>query len=513
MLKRIYSWLKQKIFSYRYRALDNYTREYIQYLDQLFARAGTAGGFDYLCTILRVEGLTSGHWDAFVEAEEASRDISNLLRKGNSKKLGKRKTRLGLFLYCHLTEMSAPYEILANLLRCCQNESYKFYPFAHLVEVYKPKNATLLFSRRKLPSPIKKINHLKELAQVCGEEKLGNMFDGFFKNDVRNAFYHSDYTLTEDEFRIIEGSELGNKIIKMEELSEYLTRCFAFYSAFFIVLNKVRRSLAQGKRYHRWANYEVLELLSRKGELTGFKLHFPSGTYAMFERTKDGGTNGLNFMLRERGIQFNVGDLNKYNQATDWFVDGEPFEEFGTRYNEYGYWRPVVFGGDSERVQTMARQATNDRDAEGCLFYIYATGHKAIEFVIRTDKPISKRLSIKQPFWKKEKRLVIEKCEEASGENTHVYDCSLFLRGSQESDVLAGISEIRDFVSKIKDKGIEIKHRLKYQMYADMSEQAENGEGGTMVISLRMDDPRTTLVTNNLGMFPKTDWKIKNEWI
>lgn len=511
-IPKLYLKAKQKIFSYKYPALDEYTHEYIEYLENLFTRAGNAGGFDYLCTILRVEGITSENWDAFVEAEEASRDISEILRKGYGKKMIKRKTRLGLFLYCHLTEMSAPYEILANLMRCCQNKSYKFYPFSDLVQIIKNKNNPF-HTKRKLPSPIKKIKNLKELASACGEEKIGKIFDSFFRNNIRNAFYHSDYTLTNKEFRIIEGSDLGKETITLEELSEYLARCFAFYSAFFIVYNRVRKSLASGKKYYRWPNYEVLELLSNNDELTGFKLHFPTGTYSMFERTKERGTNGFNFTLQEEGVQFFVGELSKYEQATDWFVNGKPFEELGTRYNTYGYWRPVVFRGNSERIKQLARKATDDKDAEGCLFYIYATGHKAIEFVLKTNKPINKNKSIKFPFFKKNKKIETELCQEISNENLYIYDGTLFLNGQEENDVLSGIKEIDNYMEQLKKNGFEIKYRLKYKMYSDLSEYSEKGEGGVITISLRMDDPRSTLVTNNLGMFPKTDWKIKKEWI
>ncbi|QSH39351.1 hypothetical protein JXR01_03585 [Candidatus Kaiserbacteria bacterium] len=504
--------IARKIFPSKRTKMEEYTAEYARYFDNLFAKAANAGGFQYLCTILRVEGLTSGHWDAFVEAEEASRDISNILRKTKGNRKEKRAIRLGLFLYCHLTEMSAPYEILANLLRGCQNAPYSVYPFHHLVRIVGGKNTQPWEKKRLPPSPAAKIAHLEELGKECGEEELNQIINEFFRNNVRNAFYHSDYALSDDEFRIVEGSQmLGKEVIKIEELSEYLTKCFAFYSAFFIVYNNIRRGLAYGKKFHRWPNYEVLEFLTDEKELNGFKVHFPNGSHAMFQRKKYGGTDGYNFMFEKEGIGLQVGDLKKYHEATDWFVGDEPFDEFGTRYNPYGKWQPIVFSRDSDRIQKMARDATEDRDAEGCLFYIYATGHKAIEFVLKTNKPITWFSSMRGPFWSVKKNFIVKKCDPVGG--AYIYDGTVFLDGKSEKDVLAGLARISEFVTALESKGIEVKSRLKYQMYSDLSDRAKDGGDGTFSVTISMDDPRSTLVANNLGMFPKSDWKIRPEWI
>jgi len=144
--------LKNRIKGWFYRkrnpVLSKYTDEYSECFESLFNRAATTSGFNYLCTILRVEGITSGHWDAFVEAEEAAMDFSKLLRK-MGKGQEKRALRMGLFLYSHSTEMSAPYEIIANLLRSCQDKPYKMYPFAHLVRVEKAWHIASLYLQEK----------------------------------------------------------------------------------------------------------------------------------------------------------------------------------------------------------------------------------------------------------------------------------------------------------------------------------------------------------------------------
>lgn len=462
-----------------------------------------------------MEGITTGHWDAYVEAEEAALDFSQILRKiGRRNKYAKRALRMGLFLYCHSTEMSTPYEIIANLLRCCQDKSYKMYPFAHLIRV--EKKAGDLFGRRFLPSSQKKITHIKELAAVCGEDEIGRIFDGFFRNNVRNAFYHSDYAIAETEFRIIKGSRLGEEAIKLDELADVLARCFAFYSAFFITLKRVRQQFATGKKFMKWPNYEVLELLSRDGELTGFKVHFPSGTHAFWERQKYKGTMGVNVICDEDDIQLMVGDLDKYRTAEGWKVDGKLFDEYGTRYNRVGYWRPIVFLRDSESVQRRAVSTSKDKVVQGCLFYIYATGHKAIEFVIKSDKNLFSGEKYVEPRFFVDKQIEIHALGMTDSKK-YLYDGTYFLKSDLPEDIKTGTERIKELVARLAKKNeADAKYRLKYQLYADLGqkpeEREENGKK-IFTISISMDDPRSTLVTNNLKMFPRTDWRIKEVWI
>ena len=505
------TWIKNFFKKEDKTALQLYTKEYLEYFDHLFSRAANANGFSYLYTILRVEGMTSGHWDAFVEAEDTAMDFSKLLRK-MGKKEDKRKIRMALFLYCHSTEMSVPYEVVANLLRVSMDQPYKMYPFAHLIRVEKSK--TSIFAKRHLPYPKQKIKHIKELASAAGEEKISEIFDGFFRNDVRNAFYHSDYTITDDEFRIIQGGEIGKEVISLEEISEILARCFAFYSAFFITYNRVRKGLAEGQRYQRMPNYEVLELLSDKDEgLTGFKIHFPNGGHAMFERKKYEGTTGINFMIEEEGISLNVGELSSYKNATGWFVEGKPFVQLGTRYNRVGHWYPIVFNRNAQPLQTKAHQATTDKVVQGCLFYIYATGHMAVEFVIKSQSALFEGDILSLPFSNKKKSITVHKVAETPS-GMFIYDATFHLEKDDPTTVRTALDEIEKLIAEFKIKDGDLRWRLKYQLYSSPSDNdIEPNDDGSFTIVLSMDDPRHTMVASNLTMFPKSDWKIKEAWI
>jgi hypothetical protein len=502
--------IEDKIHTTRRPVLSKYTKEYIDYLYHLFFRAANTNGFNHLCTILRVEGIKCGHWDSLLEAKETGDDMSKLLRSAGRWRKKKRALRLGLFLYCHLTEMSAPYEVIANLLRGCQDQLYKVYPFEHLIRVHNKKD---FFSKRHLPSPKQKIKHIEELALRCGEEKINKTISGFFRNDIRNAFYHSDYTIENDEFRIIEGSTIGQEVIKLDDLSNYLTKCFAFYSAFFIVFENIKKELVKGKKFHRWSNYEVLELLSDKNELTGFKIHFPNNSYAMFERKGYEGTMSMNISCEKEGVSLFVGDINKYKEAEDWHVGGKPFIEFGTRYNNYGYWKPIIFCGDSDKITKKITGLTDDKINQGCLFYVFATGHSAIEFALKSKRRLfgsKKEYSV--PFFAKEKNVVIKEC--GFYNDFYLYDGTYFINDKTPESIDKGLKWIENFIQSQSKNNQDISYRLKYQIYQDVSSGAKKeNDDSSFSISFSTDDPRNTMVATDLRIFPKSDWKIREEWI
>lgn len=478
-----------------------YTKEYDEYLFSLFQRASNTSGFEYLCTIIRVHGITNGHWDTFVEAEEAANDISEIMRELNSETEKKKALRLGLFLYCHLTEMSAPYEILMNLIRCIKSERYHIQPFHHLVKT--TKNGTRIF-----PSPFSKIKELETATISINENKLTEIINGFFNKNIRNAFYHSDYAITEDEFRIIEGSKYGAEVHSLETISDMLARCFGFYSAFFSAYKRAKKYFSHTRTYHRWPNYEVLEILKENDDLLGFKLHFPNGGHAMFSRKPYEGTMGLNIMFEENGLTYNVGLLDSYRNASDWMVDGKKFIEHGTRYNPYGYWRPIIFSRSADTIQKKMVELTQDHDLQGLVFYVLATGHIAIEFVITSKQNLFESDNYLKNVDDKKS---IEIIKFQSDENTFIYDGTVFLNSESLEDISKGFSLMNKTIEEMKIKDPELRHTLKYQIYR--SSKPKVAEDGSFYISLEMDDPRSIMVASNLQMFPKSDWKIKAEWV
>lgn len=155
---------------------------------------------------------------------------------------------------------------------------------------------------------------------------------------------------------------------------------------------------------------------------------------------------------------------------------------------------------------------SNDKTAQGCLFYIFATGHKAIEFALKSNRRLFKWNEYSSPRFRKDKKIIIKSCGECDN-NLFLYDGAVFLKSKEEKDVQDAIKDVNNLVDYFKQKGIEIEYRLKYQLYVTAPSKKEKNEDGTFSITFSMDDPRNTLVASSLDMFPKSDWRIKEEWI
>lgn len=117
-----------------------FREEYKAYLWDLFHRAQDKGGFNFVLSLLRFHGMSIGHWDPMVEAREALNDLSEIIRQAvQDQDKVKRLYRLSLLVYCHATEMSAPYEILYNILNCVHGKNYEMSPFAGLIRPKKKR--------------------------------------------------------------------------------------------------------------------------------------------------------------------------------------------------------------------------------------------------------------------------------------------------------------------------------------------------------------------------------------
>ncbi len=472
-----------------------YYQEYSNCLGHLFNLARDTNGLQFIYTLLRVSGIQDGGWDPFVEAQEALFEFSKILQRASRKGINKNSFRLALLIYCHSVEMAAPYQMLYNLLRCAQGKNYVPFPFpGYPLGKKKPFNV-------RPQSPTRKIASLVQEAEKIGDKKLGTEMSSFFDDDIRNAFYHSDYSLTDTEFRICENGL--PKSISFGDLSEKLSRCFAFYQAFFDLYKQHRLSFGGTKKYHRMPNFEVFELLTDKKEgLVGFKMHFSSGSTAFWERRKER-VHGINVMLEKDHINFFVGDLSKLKRK--WMVNGNVFREKNTRYNNPCTWKPIFFYGKAEEVIAEVKSESNDKNVQGCLFYIKCTGHESIEFAVKANKPLSDSKEIRNG------KFELKLCD-CSSDGTFVYDGTYFVNSDKAREIKVGINRIEKFAEGFRQRGIEVTYILKYHLERKMNPPTNNS-GRSFTISFEMDDPRNTLCLSDFGILPKTDWKIKPEWI
>jgi hypothetical protein len=295
-------------------------------LAPLFEGTARTSAFDLACTLLRVGGLEMEDWDAFNETRAAVGDYNWILGEVRKRSIISAR-RVGLLMYCQAVEMNAVHEILVNLLRSRANLPYATAPLRSLG--HNPKKSGLgLFTGYRPPSATRKFKVICQLAERVGYPELNTAIDRFFDERMRNAFSHSDYILTDSYFRLREGGVAQQ--IDVQELDRRLTECFAFYGAFLDLHDDWIHALGRGKRFHRWPNYEVLELLSSEDEgLYGFNVHFSNGAKATYMRRKASGTRGsANIMFDAGGVNFFVGNLETLEKV--WKIDGKPVDDWSS---------------------------------------------------------------------------------------------------------------------------------------------------------------------------------------
>jgi hypothetical protein len=221
-------------------------------------------------------------------------------------------------MYCQAVEMAAPHEIITNILRIINKLPYIYDPFEELKR--RKKNWSYI-----PPSAKSKFEVTKKLSLQCKETKLIEIIESFFDDEIRNAFSHSDYILTDSFFRFTEGGPA--KQIDLKIIEEKINRCFDYYSSFMSLHKNWLLKLSKLKKYHKWSNYEVLELLSSKEDgLYGFHIHFSNGSKATYSR-RTIGVEAINLFIEQDGqLNFMCGNLEDLEPV--WKVNGKPVDDW-----------------------------------------------------------------------------------------------------------------------------------------------------------------------------------------
>lgn len=288
--------------------------KYFRILNTLFYKALEKMPFDTLCTVLRVGGVSDANWDPFEESRDALDDFNWILEISGKERSERCQTRVALLMYCQLVEMTAPHEILINLLRCIHGDGYSVVPFFHLEKRGKKRKPFSCVPA----SANAKFKYICDKAAEYKEDELVSAIKAFFSDEIRNAFSHSDYIITDKHFRFTGELEL-------EELGRIINECFKFYSAFIPLHHRWLYRLSQLRKYHKWPRYEVLELLSDENGVYGFNVHFSNGSKSTYSR-RPTGIVAMNIFCEENGVGFMVGDIDAREPV--WKVDGVPVEDW-----------------------------------------------------------------------------------------------------------------------------------------------------------------------------------------
>lgn len=165
--------------------------DFFNALDPLFSMAQDKSDFEFIFTLLNIQGVQDVGWDAF----ETTRDIFETFDKLKSKiKYSSEQLHLFLVLYGLILEASYPYDLLYNLLRVISGDRYSAFCFPD-IKLGKSGKTRPMFTSEKF-------NKVKALAQRQGLIKNLQPLISIFDKNLRNATFHSNYCLYGDELRI-----------------------------------------------------------------------------------------------------------------------------------------------------------------------------------------------------------------------------------------------------------------------------------------------------------------------
>ena len=272
---------------------DEKRETYIEFLKPLFLPDDPVSHdiINYFSSLLRVFGMEDRGWDPYAESRATLEDLNSFFKLNLPEEYfpdpGATHWRLGLLLYSHIVEMDAPYEVLTNLLRFQLNKGYNPNAYFEFLTVKEKES----IAKRSLPTG-RKIKIIKDLSAEVGLPNVGAIFDDFYDNHLRNAIGHSDFILTNDDFRC-RGSASGitGFQISYAKLNKKLTAAKAFIAAFFQIERWARE--VWGLQKHKALPYDphykglIEVLVDAHNTMCGFRVHWPNGSESTYSRTKD----------------------------------------------------------------------------------------------------------------------------------------------------------------------------------------------------------------------------------
>jgi hypothetical protein len=159
---------------------------YLTAVDRLFTKAKIECEFDFLHSLIPVFNLQDAGWDPYETTIGAVASTLELIKDSDD---FVKVRHLQLWLWGHIVEASAPYELLARLLAVATGN--------------RPKRTHFPDSDRGLPqSPGQKIVALQRAAVELGLSDSIEPLAEIWDRDLRNAIFHAEYTLYGSDVRI-----------------------------------------------------------------------------------------------------------------------------------------------------------------------------------------------------------------------------------------------------------------------------------------------------------------------
>jgi hypothetical protein len=191
--------------------------DFFNALDPLFDKAQQKSDFEFVCTLINVQGTQDAGWDSFETTQDIFETFNNLKTKV---KYNKEQLHLFLVLYGLILEASYPYDTLCNLLRVISGDRYSAFCFPD-IKIGKSGKTRPVFASEKLAK-------IKAMAKSLGLEKNIEPLADIFDKELRNAIFHSDYSTYDDEVRLIRPT----KIYSTTQIMEIINKTLAYHEVF-----------------------------------------------------------------------------------------------------------------------------------------------------------------------------------------------------------------------------------------------------------------------------------------
>ena len=212
---------------------ENYAQSIVKYLnclEPLFEKAQKKSEFQFILTLLRVRGIQGAGEDPYENSVETIDTLMGLEKKIKS------RARLNVFLwvYGHIIESSEPYEIIANLLNIRLGQNYRLFnfPFIKIRYGYRPQY------------PFEKIKYLEQLATKAQMPSVLEPIKEIIDRDLRNAVFHSDYSVSFGEVII----NKPRRIYSKAETLTLLNKALAYHETMKNLIGTYTKSYQKPKK-------------------------------------------------------------------------------------------------------------------------------------------------------------------------------------------------------------------------------------------------------------------------
>ena len=160
-------------------------------------------------------------WDPYDTTVEAIRAATRLHNETDDRLAAR---HISLWVYGHIVEAAAPYDLLANLIEVAQGGPARMAPFP--------------IERERLPSPGRKIELIGAGSEEIGNQAARPLLTSIWHRQLRNGVFHADYSLHGSEIRLVGDGE----VLTLEDFAELSGRATGYHDAMIALRRHYRSS-------------------------------------------------------------------------------------------------------------------------------------------------------------------------------------------------------------------------------------------------------------------------------